>query len=342
MIHGALWQEKETVIVTALCPLDLWRGAFLKIKGLYMAETKNQTEGEFFAVVETGRRGLESMAEKMGGELMSIAAKSVTEAGPAWLKRAVVFIANNESLAPVLQTKTGLFSVYKALTKAAVMGLQIGGQFPQAHLIPYGGKAELIVSAEGYKHAAVNGPGAVLSSCEIRRVYDGDDVRIDIGAGKVDHVIDVTKERGKLIGVYGIMRRLDGTTCVDWMTASEALSVRDAHSTAWKNNRPTPWKSDPEAMIEKTAAKKFLRRYAAEAEGLAMLFGQDSDEPAEEYTPPPRDVSERMAARLDRKAAAVDSEPRNVTPPKPEPEAAPQPEPTPEPETAEAPGVELF
>jgi len=260
----------------------------------------NQTEQEFFAVVATGRKGLEDMTEKMGGEIMAVAARSVADAGPTWLKRAVVSIANNENLADVLKTRAGLFSVYKALAKSATMGLQIGGQFPHAHLTPYDGKVELIVSAEGYKHAAVSGPGAVLSAVEIRRVYDGEQVRIDVGAGKVEHVIDVTKERGKLIGVYGIMTRTDGTRAVDYMTRAEALAIRDSHSRAYKNGKG-PWKTDEDAMIEKTAAKKFLRRYAAEAEGLAMLFGNDSEDQAVEYTPPPRDVSERMAGHLERK-----------------------------------------
>lgn len=262
-----------------------------------MAE-KNQAEQEFFAVVATGRKGLEEMAGKMQGELMSIAAKSVREAGSTWMQRAVVSIANNDNLKDVLQTKAGLFSVYKSLAKAATMGLQIGGQFPHGHLTPYDGKVELIVSADGYKHAAVHGPGAVLSDCMFRRVYEGEQFSIDFSRAEVRHTYDGKADRGKLIGVYGILTRTDGAVAVDYMTRIEALQIRDGHSRAYKNGKG-PWKTDEDAMIEKTAAKKFLRKYAAEAEGLAMLFAQDTDEP-ESYEPPPRDVSDRMAGRLDK------------------------------------------
>lgn len=265
---------------------------------------KNQNEAEFFAVAATGRKGLEEMAGKMQCELMSIAAKSVREAGGTWIQRAVVSIANNDILADVLKTKTGLFSIYKGLAKAATMGLQLGGQFPQAYLTPYDGKAELIVSAEGYKHAAVHGPGAVLSDCVFRRVYEGEQFSIDFAGAQVKHSYDGKADRGKLIGIYGVLTRADGAVVVDYMTKTEALLIRDAHSRAYKNGKG-PWKTDEDAMIEKTAAKKFLRKYAAEAEGLAMLFGQDTDEPDTDYTPPPRDVSERMASHLEAKAERV-------------------------------------
>lgn len=258
----------------------------------------NQNEQEFFAVVATGRKGLEEMAGKMQGELMSIAAKSVREAGSTWMQRAVVSIANNDNLKEVLQTKAGLFSVYKSLAKAATMGLQIGGQFPHGHLTPYDGKVELIVSAEGYKHSAVHGPGAVLSDCVFRRVYEGEQFSIDFAAGTVSHAYDGKADRGKLLGVYGIMTRTDGAVGVDYMTRIEALQIRDGHSKAFKAGKG-PWKTDEDAMVEKTAAKKFLRKYAAEAEGLAMLFAQDTDD-QDAYEPPPRDVSERMAGRLDK------------------------------------------
>jgi len=269
-------------------------------------QTAQEKEAEFFAVATTGRKGLEEAVEKMTPEIMAVAAPDVAKAGSTWLKRAVISVANNDKLAPVLKTRTGLFSVIKCFEKAATMGLQIGGQFPHAHLIPFEGLAELIVSAEGYKHVAIHGPGAVLSDVQIERVYEGEDVRIDKGAGTVSHVINTANERGKLKGVYGIITKRDGTKLVDYMTTAEALKIRDNHSGAWKGGRSTPWKTDEDAMVEKTAAKKFLRKFAAESEGLAMLYSQEMDDDMVDVTElPPRDVSDRMAAHLDRKASAM-------------------------------------
>lgn len=273
-------------------------------------QTAQEKEAEFFAVATTGRKGLEEAVQKMTPEIMAVAAPDVVKAGSTWLKRAVISVANNDKLAPVLKTRTGLFSVIKCFEKAATMGLQIGGQFPHAHLIPFDGSAELIVSAEGYKHAAIHGPGAVLADVQIVRVYEGEDVKLDAAQGKVlSHVINTANERGKLKGVYGIMTKLDGKSIAEYMTLAEALKIRDNHSGAWKADRPTPWKSDEDAMVEKTAAKKFLRKYAAESEGLAMLFSQESDDDMVDVTePPPRDIGDRVSAHLDRKAATIAKE----------------------------------
>lgn len=289
----------------------------------------NQNEAEYFAVVATGRKGLDEMAAKMTPEIMAIAARSVAEAGEAWMKRAIVSIASNEALADVIKTRTGLFSIYKGLARAATMGLQLGGQFPHAHFVPYKGVAELITTADGYKHAAVHGPGAILSNIEVKRVYEGEEVRLDVGAGRVDHIIKPGAARGKLIGVYGKMTRTDGTSEIDYMSKEEALRIRDTHSAQFRGTGKGPWKDDEDAMIEKTATKKFLRRYAAEAEGLGMLYSADADDGDYAPAPPPRDVTERMAGHLEERterivaAEAPQTEEKPAPAEKPAPSAAP-------------------
>jgi phage RecT family recombinase len=276
-----------------------------------MAKTNeiNQTPAEEQAVVATGRKGLERAVEAMQSDIMAVAAPDVIKAGGAWLQRAVINIAGNDSLRTVLQTKPGILSVIKGIQKAATMGLQIGGQFPHCHLVGYQDKAELIVSAQGYKHAAIHGQGATLADVEIARVYEGDAVRIDKGAATVAHTIDPMKDRGKLVGVYGIITKRDGKRLVEYMGKADALRIRDAHSAGYKSGRPSPWKTDEDAMVEKTAAKAFLRPYAAEAEGLAMLYTSEDDVEPQEWKPAPRDVSDRMAGHLEAKAERVTAAP---------------------------------
>lgn len=277
-------------------------------------QTPQDKEAEFFALQTTGRKGLEEAVDKMTPEIMAVAAPDVVKAGSVWLQRAVVSVANNDKLVDVIKTRTGLFSIIKCFEKAATMGLQLGGQFPQAHLVPFAGQASLIIDQRGYKHAACYGPGAVLDDIAIRRVYEGEDFAIDFAANTVRHTYDGKKARGKLVGVYGIITKRGGEQSIDYMTVDEARQVRNAHSIAWKKDGDTPWKTDEDMMVEKTAAKRFLKPYAASSEGLSMLLSSD-DEP---YTPPdptPRNNGDRMAEHLDRKAAravareaAVDAE----------------------------------
>jgi len=271
-----------------------------------MADKPNQTEGEFFAIAKTGRDGVRQMIDTMGDEIWGLAPATISTPRDAYFQRAFVSIVNNEALKDVIATRAGVFSVYKALAKAATMGLQIGGQFPQAHLVPFQGKAELIVSAEGLRFAACTGPGRVLEDAVIRAVYDGEDFRIDFAAATVEHAYDGKADRGKLRGVYGILTRLDGTVQVAYMTRAEIEAVRDGHSGSYKAGRPTPWKSDFDAMALKTAAKRFLKPYAAESEGLAMLLSAEDEAAAEPADPAPmRPISDRLGARLDRAAEAL-------------------------------------
>ncbi len=288
-----------------------------------MAE-KNQTEQEFFAVVGTGRRGVENMLATMGAEIKAIAAPNVNGGWETWSKRALVEIANREELAPVLATRQGIFSVYKCLAKAATMGLQIGGVFPQAYLMPKEGKAVLVVTAEGYAFGAAHGPGAVLRSTpELLRVYEQDKFLIDQKAGKIEHSYDPRKDRGKLCGWYMRLEYTDGHVEIPYVATEKVKQIIANYSRQndSKGNLMPSFAKSPEEMEDKTAAKRLLRKPAKEAEGLAMLLSLEAE--PEEDQPPMRTVTDRVGDRLDRAAEALKPKP-DPTPP---PEAAPVAEP---------------
>lgn len=290
-----------------------------------MAETKsNQTETEFFAVVGTGRRGVEEMLAKMGEEIKAIAAPNVHGGWETWSKRALVEIANREELAPILATRAGMFSVYKCLAKAATMGLQIGGVFPQAYFMPKESKAELVVTAEGYAFSAAHGPGAVLRSTpELVRVYERDEFLIDTAKGLVHHVFDPRKDRGKHACWFMRLEYQDGHIEIAVVNAEKVQQIIDRYSrkeTKAGGLMPSFAKS-PEEMADKTAAKKLLRKPAREAEGLAMLLSLDAEPEDAEESRPMRPLGERMADRLDAATEALEpsAEPAAETVPTPQP-----------------------
>lgn len=285
----------------------------------------NQSEGEFFAIEKQGRDGVQEMIDRMGGEIVEAAAAHVRQHSGVWLQRAMLSVVNNPQMKDVLSHRRGMYSVYKCFAKAAQMGLQLGGQFPHAHLVPFGNKsnnyakeAELVPTAEGYRFAAVHGAQPVLRDVVVRPVYEGDDISIDQGKGTVSHKVDPTKERGKMLGVYGILTRLDGGTVVEWLSLNEVHKVRNAHSLAWQKGWDTAWKSDPEAMAMKTAAKRFLKPYAAEAEGLAMLMATEDVDGEDPPASSPRDVTDRTNARLDERLGDMPSAPEAASEPPPE------------------------
>lgn len=274
---------------------------------------ENQSEGEFFALVSTGRKGVEDMLAKMGGEIQAVAAPNVGKSFDTWKTRALVEVSGRDELRGTLQTREGIYSVYKSLAKAATMGLQIGGQYPHAYLVPMGGKATLVPTADGLAFAAAHGPGAVLARVpKLEHVHEKDTFRVDAAAATVEHSFEAFKDRGKVVGYYMALDYLDGHREIATITQEKVEAIEKAYS----NKGGPAWTKSPQEMHDSKAAKQLLKKPAKEAEGLAMLLSLDDYQPPE-YTPPPRDMEERLGGRLE---GAM----RDVTESAEEPEVKPE------------------
>lgn len=265
---------------------------------------KNQTDKEFFAVVETGRKGLEQVLNAKQDEIFSVAAVPVKKRGQQWLARALTHITTDETLRDVLRDRRGLYSVYCALIRAAQIGIQIGGQFPHAYLVPYNNQVQLQLSAQGYLYIAKHGPCPVIKDAQWGIVREGDFVEIDQAAGSVQHKINPLKERGKIIGVWVRIEPLDGAPVISWMSYFDIIKVRDSKSRMYKAKpNASAWATDEEAMCIKTALKRALKPFTAEAEGLAMAYAEEeelnNDESVDGEEIQQKPVSERISARLD-------------------------------------------
>jgi len=266
----------------------------------------NQSEAEFFASVAVGRKGLDSVALTLGPKIQEIALPSIRQAFPLWMQRAIVSIANDDNLKDVIRTRTGLFSIYQTLTRASTMGLQIGGQYAHAYLVPKAGRAVLMQSAVGLTYIAAHGPGAVLKyPPEVRPVYANDKLKIDAAGGVVTHTFDPLSDRGKLALWYTKLEYIDGRVEIPYVRQEDVELIEKNYG----NMNSPAYKKSLMDMHLKTATKKLLKRPASESEGLAMALADDDAaemEPVRTVEPsPPRDVSERMADRLDKAADKI-------------------------------------
>lgn len=248
---------------------------------------------------------LPAVIQQRGEEIRSIAVPSIQKNYSMWLDRAINHLTTQDMLAQTLNTREGALSAFQALQKAAEIGLQVGGQYAHAHFMPKGGKITLVPTAEGLAFAATYGPGAVLASVPtIQEVREGDQVELDGAAQTIRHKYDpFDQERLKkpVTGYYAILEYKDGHTEIPFVTMADVTRIRDNYSqTKTSQGKPMPsWaKSEPE-MLRKIAAKKILRKAAAESQGLAMLMNADMV-PGEEQPEQPRDISERAASRLDK------------------------------------------
>ena len=305
----------------------------------------NQTTSEALTVWGTGRQGVQDMLSKMGAEIRSVATPKVGHDFDTWTKRAFLEITNRDELKSVVATREGVFSLYKCLVKAATMGVQIGGQFPQAYFMPAEGKAVLVISAGGLGFVAAHGPGAVLRYApELVRVYEKDLLVIDQAAGEVrKHQFNPFVDRGKLVGWYMRQMYLDGHVEIPSVTVAKVKSIIDAYSrtTTAKGDMMPAWKKSPEEMADKTAAKHLLGRPARLAEGLAMAMSAEDGDDYEQPAPDMRDVTERTADRLEHAAEGLGEGTVAETKVEPEP-AAVEPAGAAQPAGAAPPDKELF
>lgn len=301
-------------------------------------QEKNQSEGEYFAVVATGRKGVETMMEKMAAELREIAAPNVSGNLSVWQKRAIVWITGNEDLMQkVCNSRAGLLSVYQGLARAATMGMQAGGNFPHFYLVPKDGKATFVPSAEGLSFAATYGTGGVLArQPKLVKVYENDTLKISEASGDFEHIFDPRKDRGKLALYLMRLEYKDGRKEIAYVTAEKVRKISDAYSAKeFGSGKKAPaWTKSEDEMLEKIAAKKLLKKAAAESEGLSMLITAEEEDMPEPHVPPV-DVGQRVTSRLDEimeRAIPVEAEevPEPEDPaeaPEPAPAAAPAAEP---------------
>jgi len=157
------------------------------------------------------------------------------------------------------------------------MGLQIGGQVPQAYIVPMQETAELIPTAAGYRFI-VTSEQAVLQDYIQKPVYDGDSVKIDAMTGEVKHEIDITDKKRKLVGIYAVFTELDGTKHADYISLGDIIEIRDKWSRKNKEGQwSKAWRNAETAMCMQKAAKHFLKPYAAQKEGLSMALAVSED-----------------------------------------------------------------
>ncbi len=243
-----------------------------------------------------------AMVQYKAGEIMAVAAANV-RLDPNWLARAQMELFAKPETAIVMLKAQGVESVLKALKKAATAGISFGGIRPQAYFTPSDGNStvRLDVSQFGYAHAAVYGPGGVLSQVpELITVHQNDGTRMDQSTGEIIFPkggIDPFKDRGKLVGwmmrlVYKDARQPE----VKYITIEAVHKIQEGHSTMGS----PAMKKDREQMDEKTAVKQMLKWAFGESEGRAQNV-LDALDAEDRYDEPPvvvRDQGDRLSQSM--------------------------------------------
>lgn len=143
-------------------------------------------------------------------------------------------------------------SFTNSMLKCAETGLEPDGR--RAALVPYGQECTLQLMYQGYIELLMETGDVINIHAEI--VHENDDFEYDMGTVK-RHKINFKSERGEPFACWCKIELKNGAVKFEVMTKEQIYEVRNK-SSAYKNNKPTPW-TDPQAELEMWKKTVFLR-----------------------------------------------------------------------------------
>lgn len=146
-------------------------------------------------------------------------------------------------------------SLFNAAMSAAVLGLEVDGVTGQAYLLPFGGRAQLVVGYKGYTTLAARS-GITITGAVVRA---GDEFDYQLGsAAYVRHKPKGSK--GAITHAWACAQSLDRPAVVEVLDIDELLAVKARSPGAKRSD--SPW-NDPAigfpAMCQKTAKRRLAR-----------------------------------------------------------------------------------
>lgn len=195
-----------------------------------------------------------------------------------FLKKTMVTIAHDEKLKPCFNSPEGKMSLVEAVTKSCSTGLEIGGK--HAYLIPQKDgqvyKARFSIRAGGYFALLCGGDRPIFKDLRWSLVYANDECKIDGGTGEVNHSINVTGDRGDLLGCWVQIHKKNGQ--------KEAIYYPMKKINQWKAKSKMqggPWKDWPDEMAEQACIRHACDKYEQARDLLVNSIYGDSEEPAD-------------------------------------------------------------
>lgn len=163
-----------------------------------------------------------------------------------WTRTVLTCLNKNPKLSQC--TRTSFFS---AMMDCSELGLEPNGR--DAHLIPYGDQAQLIVDYKGLIKLAYQ--SNQISSIYANVVYEGD----QFDYATCDHVpwgwlssFDRADQRGKPLGAFVVIEKKEGSIHRERMTFDEIEAIRKRS----KAGRSGPWVTDWDEMAKKTVFRR--------------------------------------------------------------------------------------
>lgn len=142
-------------------------------------------------------------------------------------------------------------SIVLSVANAVELGLDLSVTAGQAYLVPFGGKAQLIVGYRGWKKLVLE--SGLIAGLDAQCVYEGEEFAAVLGdSPSVRHVPNF--KGGKIVGGYAIAVFKDGHRQVYILRQPDIARAR-----SMSRGQNGPWKTDEGAMTAKTAVRRICK-----------------------------------------------------------------------------------
>lgn len=229
-------------------------------------------------------------------------AASLTDSDPSAVRRIVAFMANAAMKTPQLY-RCDSQSIMKVMLDCCTLGIEPNGR--DAHVIPYGSTATLIIDYKGMITLAMKSER--IRSIRAEVVCENDD--FEWHNGKVEHRINWKKPRGEMCAAYAVATFKDGTDICSVLTKDEVDAIRRRS----RSGNSGPWVTDYNEMAKKSCCRR-LSKFLPLSPAAAALVDYDNAEYDDTRAAPmptaaPKANADELAAALSGGASVVDAEP---------------------------------
>ncbi|WP_259301714.1 recombinase RecT [Streptococcus anginosus] len=181
-------------------------------------------------------------------------------------------------------------SIMTAAMKAAVLNLPIEPSLGQAYIVPYGREAQFQLGYKGLIQLAQR--SGKYKSINSGVVYKAQFISYNPLFEELE--IDFTQPQDEVIGYFAAFKLLNGFEKVTYWTKEQAYAHGKRFSKSFNNG---PWKSDFDAMAQKTLLKQIISKYGPLSIEMEQAIVADNETENEKAAP--IDVTPQETESLD-------------------------------------------
>jgi len=166
-------------------------------------------------------------------------------------------------------------SIFNAAMSAACLGLEVDGVTGQAYLIPFKGKAQLVIGYKGYNTMAARS-GITITGAVVR---EGDLFEYELGSAAFVRHVPTLGSKGRIIAAWASATSKMRPAVVCVLDIDELMAVKGKSPGARRSD--SPWNDQAigfPAMCEKTAKRRLARSLPLNIMQLAARLDEAVDE----------------------------------------------------------------